>query len=215
MKKLAFTLAEVLITLGIIGVVAALTLPNLIANYQDKVLVTGWKKSYAEISNAAIAMQKDDIDIRSVLSNSGDYGLALVFANYINHLKVCDVNRLVEDGCSPKNYPVSSYSGVRQALNIGKWGGGSSCILITNGTIICFDSVNIYVDVNGYKKPNTVGKDIFAALVNPNDYQVRPAVGRCIGWGPADDVYIKKNAGDGKCNNSDLGFACSSVKLWE
>ena len=37
-KKLAFTLAEVLITLGIIGVVAALTLPALISNYKKQVL---------------------------------------------------------------------------------------------------------------------------------------------------------------------------------
>ena len=39
MKK-AFTLAEVLITLGIIGVVAVLTVPNIISNYQEKVLDT-------------------------------------------------------------------------------------------------------------------------------------------------------------------------------
>ena len=42
MKNTAFTLAEVLITLGIIGVVAALTLPALIANYQKQV---AWKKA--------------------------------------------------------------------------------------------------------------------------------------------------------------------------
>ncbi len=44
-KKAAFTLAEVLITLGIIGVVAALTMPNLIANYQKKVWTTQFKKN--------------------------------------------------------------------------------------------------------------------------------------------------------------------------
>ena len=35
-RKIAFTLAEVLITLGIIGVIAAMTLPSLITNYQEK-----------------------------------------------------------------------------------------------------------------------------------------------------------------------------------
>ena len=50
--KAAFTLAEVLITLGIIGVVAALTLPNLIANYQNKVLAARAKKAYSSISQA-------------------------------------------------------------------------------------------------------------------------------------------------------------------
>ncbi len=43
MKK-AFTLAEVLITLGIIGVVAAMTLPSLVGNYKKKVTVTRLKK---------------------------------------------------------------------------------------------------------------------------------------------------------------------------
>ncbi len=45
MKK-AFTLAEVLITLGVIGVVAAMTMPSLVANYQKKVWVNQLKKLY-------------------------------------------------------------------------------------------------------------------------------------------------------------------------
>ena len=51
-KRAAFTLAEVLITLGIIGVVAALTLPTLIQNHQKQVYVTQLKKAYSNISNA-------------------------------------------------------------------------------------------------------------------------------------------------------------------
>lgn len=47
-----FTLAEVLITLGIIGVVAAMTMPSLIANHQEKVTVTKVKKVYSILSQA-------------------------------------------------------------------------------------------------------------------------------------------------------------------
>ncbi len=47
-----FTLAEVLITLGIIGVVAAMTMPSLIANYQNKELLTRVKKTYSTFYNA-------------------------------------------------------------------------------------------------------------------------------------------------------------------
>ena len=50
--RCAFTLAEVLITLGIIGVVAALTMPSLIQNKQKKELETAFKKSYANFYNA-------------------------------------------------------------------------------------------------------------------------------------------------------------------
>ena len=49
----AFTLAEVLITLGIIGVVAALTLPVLIAKYQQKAGIVGFKKSMSVLNQAA------------------------------------------------------------------------------------------------------------------------------------------------------------------
>ena len=51
-KKAAFTLAEVLITLGIIGVVAAMTLPSLIQNYQKKALATQTQKFYSMMSQA-------------------------------------------------------------------------------------------------------------------------------------------------------------------
>lgn len=51
MKK-SFTLAEVLITLGIIGIIAAMTLPALIAKYQQMVLINMWKKHYASLQNA-------------------------------------------------------------------------------------------------------------------------------------------------------------------
>ncbi|MDR1327709.1 MAG: prepilin-type N-terminal cleavage/methylation domain-containing protein, partial [Heliobacteriaceae bacterium] len=47
MKKYAFTLSEVLITLGIIGVVAALTMPSLITKYEKQVTVTRLKKFYS------------------------------------------------------------------------------------------------------------------------------------------------------------------------
>ncbi len=51
-KKAAFTLAEVLITLGIIGVVAAMTLPTLINNYQKNLVLNKLKQAYAQISTA-------------------------------------------------------------------------------------------------------------------------------------------------------------------
>ena len=50
--KSAFTMAEVLITLGIIGIVAAMTIPGLIKNYQERQFKTAYKKVYSEISQA-------------------------------------------------------------------------------------------------------------------------------------------------------------------
>ena len=52
MRKYAFTLAEVLITLGIIGAVAAITLPNLTKKYQEKIMLTQVKRTYTDLENA-------------------------------------------------------------------------------------------------------------------------------------------------------------------
>ena len=57
--KNAFTLAEVLITLGIIGVVATMTMPSLIANYQKNVYKNQFKKTYSMISQAIVKAQAD------------------------------------------------------------------------------------------------------------------------------------------------------------
>ena len=67
MKK-AFTLAEVLITLGIIGVVAAMTMPALVGKYQEKVLITQAKKSISIIQNALIMTKA-----KEEASSNGDF----------------------------------------------------------------------------------------------------------------------------------------------
>ncbi len=51
-RRVAFTLAEVLITLGIIGVVAALTIPNVVSNYKKKVVETRLAKLYSVLNQA-------------------------------------------------------------------------------------------------------------------------------------------------------------------
>ncbi len=50
-EKKAFTLAEVLITLGIIGVVASVTIPQLLQNHQEKTLKSQFQKAYSSLSN--------------------------------------------------------------------------------------------------------------------------------------------------------------------
>ena len=54
-NKSAFTLAEVLITLGIIGIVAALTMPSLIQKHQKKVFATRVEHIYSIVSNALLS----------------------------------------------------------------------------------------------------------------------------------------------------------------
>ena len=51
-KKYAFTMAEVLITLGIIGIVAALTIPNLTRKWEERAIISKYKKMYSTLANA-------------------------------------------------------------------------------------------------------------------------------------------------------------------
>ncbi len=72
-KKAAFTLAEVLITLGIIGIVAAMTIPTLsqkIGDMQNKAI---WKKKFSEISQVYTAVKLDNYSL--CVNNSGDYNV--------------------------------------------------------------------------------------------------------------------------------------------
>jgi len=76
-NRFAFTLAEVLITLAIIGVVAAITIPTLMANYQKVQQVAGLKKAYAEITEALKLMANDhgcpdNLGCTGAFTNNGD-----------------------------------------------------------------------------------------------------------------------------------------------
>ena len=51
-RRVAFTLAEILITLGIIGIVSAMTIPTLVKNYKKKVLLNKIKVAHSQIVNA-------------------------------------------------------------------------------------------------------------------------------------------------------------------
>lgn len=64
MKKTGFTLAEVLITLGIIGIIAAMTLPGVITNWQKKVTISKMKKFYSVMNQVLERSQADNGDFK-------------------------------------------------------------------------------------------------------------------------------------------------------
>ena len=78
--KFGFTLAEVLITLGIIGIVAAITIPNLITNYQKHVTVTKLQRAIS-VLNQAYKLSFDEVGEPSV-SESKAMGAEEYFRQY-------------------------------------------------------------------------------------------------------------------------------------
>ena len=75
-KRFGFTLAEVLITLGIIGVVAAMTIPNLIANTNSAKFRSQFKKTISTMSQAGLMAQAQyDFDYGATDTACGDAGV--------------------------------------------------------------------------------------------------------------------------------------------
>lgn len=71
-NRFGFTLAEVLITLGIIGVVAAMTIPTLVGNYKYMVLQTQFKKAYSDLNQASKLFQvHNGISVSDFAANEG------------------------------------------------------------------------------------------------------------------------------------------------
>lgn len=211
--RFGFSLAEVLITLGIIGVVAAMTIPNLMAKYQKRSNALKWRKAYATITQAVKLMQEDETPIPSSRDfnrqEDYEYALATLFSKHMKTSAVCHSHKYVEEGCAPEAYPTYSFDGRKIDNDLGNWGGGASCLSLLSGGLMCLDANIILFDVNGYSKPNKRGEDIFFAIVDTDNYIVRPAKGHYNGWGPADGVLIPLLKGDGSCNKTDYGNGCS------
>ena len=107
--QIAFTLAEVLITFGIIGVIAAMTLPSLVGKYKEKVLVTQVKKTYSEFQNALkmYAAKNECSDITCISDlNSTSEELTMKIYKQFSGAKFCEKNNVKETLC--KNVSVKA-----------------------------------------------------------------------------------------------------------
>ncbi len=161
-KKFAFTLAEVLITLGIIGVVAALTLPTLIANYQEKALETQYKKAKTVIANGyKMMMAKEETYEVSNLSFMQD-GTKLSKDHRVTF-------NILKDGTNDEmtNLP-ESYSIEGESLKSPfRWSDVPYLFVTTDGMLYGVKpsedktSFDVFADVNGNKNPNKVKKDLY------------------------------------------------------
>ena len=197
-RKAAFTLAEVLITLGIIGVVAAMTLPTLINKYQEKVTVTKVKKFYSILSQGyQFAVQEygepeywgmTGRDAGSSYEEEETYNAAnaiLIRNRLLKNLKKvqnCD-NAKNQSACGMGD-AYYQLNGVRNDEIMSSSAKTSSSLMVDGGAVMVIANPNgqsrgtgvlsktyaiIYLDTNGPKPPNTYGKDLFMFyLTNKN-----------------------------------------------
>ena len=152
----AFTLAEVLITLGIIGIVAAMTLPSLVGKYQKKVTVERLKKVYTVLSQAVLMSVKDHEAIEYwnfELSSQEfmDTYLKPYFQNIASEITSSDTAK------NSKKYALAD------GTTFSGW-------MFKNPNPANHDITTFYrleVDINGEQKPNLAGRDIFYYYIFP------------------------------------------------
>ena len=178
-KHAAFTMAEVLITIGIIGLVAAMTMPSLINNHRNKALEAGLKKNYSVISQAlamyqaqnGITLTSADIRPRELKSLIMPYFNVLIDCGIGTEEEACIFNDLENSSNSDNIY--KTYN--NNTLDLGYFDDGQfiltdgSMIFIENSTVENDPRRYISVDVNGYlKRPNKLGFDLFMFQIDKN-----------------------------------------------
>ncbi len=141
----AFTLAEVLITLGIIGVVAALTMPSIINKSKQMQLIAQAKKTYSTIANALILAQNDlgSIGNNTALfdQNNTSIQTARQFVKYFKDAKLCETAS--QQGCSQFYY--NTRYAVPQANDSDTFYGSNNsgpAIILTNGAVLRISQIN-------------------------------------------------------------------------
>ena len=206
-KKSAFTLAEVLITLGIIGVVAALTIPNIIKHYQNEVTVTKLQKAYS-ILNQAFRQSENDNGSSEFWQETPEISAQDYFEKYwkpyLKEPKLCQTYQ--ECGyVSWKPYIALNGSSVAMSLD-------STRVKIktiddvfylfteattnSEGKLVPFR--NVYIDINGAKAPNKFGEDVFV-------------FNRVIGKGIMPACYnCSYNSLTANCNRKSNGAYCAA-----
>lgn len=163
--KKGFTLAEVLITLGIIGVVVSLTMPTLIQNTKKSEATTKIKKFISVINQALIRAELDYGNREDwIKGEMNNYDSSIEFLN--TYIKPYITNSKIEKGgatiTTERTATLKFSDGSQMSIKVGT----------------CYD---IFYDINGKKGPNERGRDVFQFILcrksgecNVNSNQVRP-----------------------------------------
>ena len=182
-KYFGFTLAEVLITLVIIGVVAAMTIPSLNNSTNDIAIKSALKKNASVLQQVLYKYKIENGIPLSPVDYEGTHTLKPELIKYFNVMTDCGLgNDDVNTACVPnqdngafdkKNKTeYLTYNG-KSKIYMSPFDDGQ--FVLTDGTLVLLENYDvtkilyISVDVNGFgKKPNRLGKDLFMFQVMDN-----------------------------------------------
>ncbi len=167
--SLGFTLAEVLVTLAIIGVVAAMTVPTLMQNYQRKSYVTQLHKVYSELQQAFLQFKNDKNALNLAEAGLANQATANEFMK--TYFKTVNVCAKLEEPCVYNG----KYKNINGTTLSNSWWSDVNCVVLASGASICIEKFHadkignvryghIFIDINGLQGPNVAGRDAFAVV---------------------------------------------------
>lgn len=197
--KKAFTLSEVMLVLSVIGVIAALTIPGIVQNTQDRLTKVRWKKAYSQVVQAVGNMKANGTDegaFATYILNARSFYPA--FKGYIKVLK--------DSGFNVPSYEIKQLNGTVEDWH--NFDDGN--LALSDGSMVYIENpdcggagpncrVLVWVDINGSVMPNTIGKDIFGVKVYP-DGMIKP-------MGLTGDGY------ENTCVSTSTGWGCGVQEL--
>jgi len=176
-KSFGFTLAEILIALGIVGVVAILSIPTMMKNYKNRMYTAQLQKVYAQIAGATdTIMSEEQADnfyetkAGTTANSTNTTGLPYFLNTYF---KTAKRNCATGDDKCVSNAASGFYKTITGS-SIAGLAATTYCIQTVNGASICgfYNPANtcmsLIVDVNGLEAPNIAGRDIFSMDIHKN-----------------------------------------------
>lgn len=184
--KNAFTLAEVLITLAVVGVVASMAIPGLVNNAQKTEYLTGLKKAYATLSEALNMYRAEHgaIEYMFECNNQGPKCILDRIAPYLSLAKTCNGIK----GCWYDSDVRWLNGNTAYATYDTTWQNANGKATLADGMMIKFSMwsescthgaaytgplnnticADFEIDVNGAKGPNMIGRDFFSFWITKN-----------------------------------------------
>lgn len=183
----AFTLSEALISIVVIGIIASLTLPAIITNFQQKSRLLSLNKAYNVLEQNLTSLQteryykgsltKSILSLANPKSNTVETSAGTFLKQYYKIANDC--GKATSEGCFASKYSTLSGSSADFTCKYGSREGYS--VLLKDSSALCiipadmsgeyFTSAMVFVDVNGPKKPNIAGKDLFTFNIY-NDFTI-------------------------------------------
>lgn len=188
MKRVSkgFTLSEVLITLGIIGVVAAMTIPTLMTKINHIKLKSQFKEGYAILSQAVKLANDDGWSLSSAKNDYERYKLSQEFLKYFKGATVCNYEENNSNLCigrkednngtvtvTNKDYKYTNYAKNTEYIQTSMF--DDLQFFLPNNMLIIVDyndwkGTPITIDINGKgSKPNALGHDVFMFVLKESE----------------------------------------------